>query len=147
MGRALPEDIEYIGGDIVEALIDSNRSMERPGIRFEKIDLLNSPLPECDVLICRDCLVHLSYDHIEQALNRITGSGIRLLLATSFCDQPDNQDILTGLWRPLNLEAAPFSFPTPIDRIVEDCSEVDGSFPDKYLALCKVEDIPRFPAR
>ena len=62
-------EIEYLGGDIVPSLIESNRKKHsNRSRRFEVVDLITGPVPKGDVLFVRDCLVHLSNEHIAQAL-------------------------------------------------------------------------------
>ena len=64
--------ISYIGGDIVSDLIDSNNTQFRThDIVFEKIDLINDRIPVVDLILVRDCLVHLSYNDINKALENI----------------------------------------------------------------------------
>lgn len=141
MKRALPDGIDYLGGDIVEDLITTNRSYETARVQFKPINLISDTLPAADLFLCRDCLVHFSFAHIRQAFRQIARSNFRYLLFSHFPESGDNRDIPTGLWRPLNLIAAPFHFPPPLDLIVEECKEVDQSFEDKSLALWRTEDL------
>ena len=54
--------IDYIGGDLVGSLIERNQAKHAcDGVEFRKIDLVNDTLPAVDVILCRDCLVHLSF--------------------------------------------------------------------------------------
>ena len=58
--------IEYTGGDIVPSIVEENRRLHaRESRRFVKLDLTRDVLPDADVLLCRDCLVHLSYANIR----------------------------------------------------------------------------------
>lgn len=132
--------VRYTGGDIVERLIEANRGQHsRPGVSFETLDLLQGPLPPADLLLCRDCLVHLSFADARQALANIAQSDIRWLLTTTFPSRPANADIATGQWRPLNLMLAPFKLPPPTLTVVEHCTEGDGQYADKALALWRVD--------
>ena len=135
--------IEYIGGDIVQPLIEANR--ERYGSaarRFLKVDVINGPLPQADVILCRDCLVHFSFANIIAAFQTMKSSGAEYLLATTFPAREVNKDIVDGDWRPLNLEASPFLLPAPVDAIVEGCTEEGGAYADKALAVWRVADLP-----
>ena len=135
--------IAYTGGDIVADLMERNQSLyEREDRKFVQLNLLSDPLPQADCILIRDCLVHFSYEHIQQALERIEQSGIRYILTTTFTAFESNEDIQTGYWRPLNLERAPFHFPPPIDSINEGCTEAKGAYADKCLALWAVEGLP-----
>lgn len=126
--------IDYIGGDIVRSIVESNRQ-EKTGKRrsFIELDITRDKLPDADVLLCRDCLVHLSYANIARVLDNVRGSNIRYMLMTSFPGRGDNTDIEDGDWRPLDFEAPPFSFPKPVLTIVEECEEEGGSYADKSL--------------
>lgn len=133
---------EYLGADIVEEIIKENSDKySKEKIRFEVVDLLSDPLLECDLIICRDCLVHLSFSEIRIALNNIKASKSKYLLTTSFTERNDNYDIITGGWRPLNLQMKPFKFPNPIKVINEKCTEGNGKFNDKSLVLYLIDDI------
>ena len=133
----------YVGGDIVPELIAANRERHAAAHRrFVTLDLTQDALPDADLLLCRDGLVHLSFADIFRAFRNIRSSSIRYLLATTFPACTQNEDITTGDWRVLNLEAAPFHLPTPLELINEQCTEGDGQFADKSLGLWRVRDLP-----
>ena len=137
--------IEYIGADIVHSIVESNREQyARDDRKFIELDLTRDDLPRADVLLCRDCLVHLSYANIARVLANVPRSNVRYLLMTSFPGRGDNKDVEDGDWRPLDFEAAPFSFPQPVMTIVEECDEEGGSYADKSLCAWAVADIPEF---
>jgi hypothetical protein len=141
MSRIRLDNVSYVGGDIVQALVDKNNAeYARPGVSFRRIDLISDELPKADLLLVRDCLVHLSYGDISRALGNICRSSATYLLATTFPGRT-NQDIPTGRWRPLDLQAAPFGFPAPLRLVNEGCTEAGGQYRDKSLALWRVEDI------
>jgi SAM-dependent methyltransferase len=130
----------YIGIDIVEELILENRRLfAGPSREFHVGDLTRGPLPSVDLILCRDGLVHLSNAEILRALAVIKQSGSRLLLATSF-DRQANEDILTGGWSPLALRAPPFSFPQPLELLSDGCPLAD--YADKALGLWAIADLP-----
>jgi hypothetical protein len=125
------EGITYIGGDIVKALIDSNTvKHERKNIHFQQLNIIKDPLPAADLLICRDCLVHLSIEQIKLSLTNIKAHSIQYLLVTSFPKTTTNIDILPGEWRKVNLELPPFNL-QPIATIREE----KGGGSDKSLLL------------
>jgi hypothetical protein len=132
----------YIGSDIVPALIEDNNKKYSEYGRFTVLNLLKDPLPDADVLFCRDCLVHLSYADIRKAIANIRNSGIKYLLTTSYPEKTANHDIITGEWRPLNLTKAPFNFPAPLDVIIENSTEQEGRVKDKCLVLWLIKDLP-----
>lgn len=132
----------YIGADLLPELIQP-LAREHGDARheFRVLDLTRDPLPLADLLLCRDCLVHLSYADIRRALANVAGSGIAYLLTTTFPATEENEDIVTGDWRVLNLERAPFGFPPPLELLNEHCTEGDGRFADKSLGLWRVADL------
>lgn len=138
---ALP-GVRYVGGDIVEALVARNR--ERFGDErreFHVVDLTSTPLPSGDVLLCRDCLVHLSYRSIFRFLENLRRSDLRFLLTTTFPARKKNADVADGDWRPLNLERPPFRFPPPLRLLNEGYRDERGLYEDKALGLWRVADL------
>lgn len=134
--------ISYTGADIVPEIVAENAARYgAPGRTFVQLDLTRDPLPRADVLLCRDALVHLSFADIRRVLRNVRASGTAYLLTTTFPGHAVNEDIVSGDWRLLNLEHAPFAFPPPRALIVEGCTEGGGRFADKSLALWRVEDL------
>jgi SAM-dependent methyltransferase len=134
---------EYLGIDIVPSLIAKNeRLFASPSIRFEVADIVNYKPAAFDLILCRDCLVHLSFADSIAALKTFLNSQCRYLLTTTFPATAQNSDIVTGGWRPLNLQAAPFFFPDPIELTNEQYSGgVDGRFSDKSLGLWDIQTL------
>lgn len=143
MERVDLSGIEYIGGDIVPSIVEANRRLHASeSRRFLDLDLTRDVLPDADVLLCRDCLVHLSYANIRAVLANVARSNIRFALMTSFPGRRDNYDVADGDWRALDFQAPPFSFPEPRLTIVEECEEEGGSYSDKSLLAWAVGDLP-----
>lgn len=133
----------YIGVDIVPELIEQNCN-RHSGIKTDFLiaDLTRDELPYCDLILCRDCLVHLSFANVHKVLQNFRRSGARFLLTTTFHEHDVNTDIVDGDWRLLNLEREPFCFPKPILMIDEECDEIDGAYRDKSLALWEIALLP-----
>lgn len=127
----------YIGGDIVPELVERTADQHtRPDRTFLRIDLCNDPLPEADLLLCRDCFIHLSEDMIFRAIDNILRSNIRYLLTTTFPDGR-NRSIRTGDFFNIDLCASPYNFPAPA-RVLEDWVP---PFDRRQLALWEVESL------
>lgn len=142
MSRTRLPGVTYLGADLLPEIVARNSELHgTDGRRFLTLDLTSSPLPEADLLLCRDCLVHLSYDDIRRALVNIRKAPITWLLTTTFPAQAENEDITTGDWRPLNLQLPPFTLPPPVEVLLEGCSEQDGLFADKSLGLWRVDTL------
>lgn len=138
--------VKYIGADFLPELIEATtRRRARSDREFRVLDLLSSPLPTADLVLCRDCLVHLSFADIASAISNLRASRSTYLLTTTFPEQPVNEDIRTGDWRPLNLEIAPFHWPKPQDILNEECTEANGLFADKSLGLWRLDVLPKLP--
>lgn len=134
--------IKYIGADIVKQIIINNKNKyEKDNVSFQCLDLIKDILPQVDLILIRDCLVHMSYEDIFKSLNNVCNSMSTYLLTTSFTNRQSNKDIVTADWRPLNLQIAPFSFPEPIRIINEGCTQSKLAYVDKSLGLWKISDI------
>jgi SAM-dependent methyltransferase len=140
--------MKYIGADIIAELVESNRvDYALENITFEHLNLIQDDLPEVDLILCRDCLVHFSFDDIFKALHNIVRSESDYLLATHFTERDENHDIPTGSWRTLNLEISPFNLPQPLRTLNEGYTGNQGRFRDKSLALWTVDVIRQTLAR
>lgn len=123
MRQLLPDlGVDYVGGDIVSEIIDkNNRSFRQDGVRFIQIDITSDELPKADLMICRDCLFHLSYEAIEAFKANFLRSDIKFILTANHINDPvrfENRDIETGDFRLIDLFAPPFDFPPgPLRRI------------------------------
>ncbi|PDT91377.1 hypothetical protein CO669_05035 [Bradyrhizobium sp. Y36] len=138
-------DLDYIGVDIVPSLIAANKRRVADGEltgRFLIADVTRDALPRADLILCRDCLVHLSFQNIARVISRFRDSGAQYLLATTFPEWEDNGDCEDGDWRALNLTKAPFNWPAPRELIDERCEEGDGGWRDKSLGLWRLDALP-----
>ena len=134
--------INYVGADIVPALISKNtRSYAAQHVNFFLADIITDKLPKVDLVFCRDCFVHFSDKHISAAIENIKKSGTELILTTTF-PHHSNFDIVTGNWRPLNLQTEPFCFPQPLELFNEGFHPEKTGISDKSLALWRVSDLP-----
>lgn len=113
--------IKYTGADVVKDLITKNRSTYgRADRSFLTLDVTRDRLPQADVILCRDCLIHLSFKHARAAIANYQRSGSTFLLATTHSNVRENTDITSGAWRNVNLQMPPYNFPAPVREIVED---------------------------
>lgn len=135
--------VRYVGADIVPDLIAANRQRFASRTRtFLCLDISHDRLPRVDVILCRDCLVHMSFTDIAATFANFRRSGSTYLLTTHFTGPRDNLEIATGGWRPLNLQRPPFDLPPPLWLINEHCREAGGCYSDKHLGLWKIKDLP-----
>ncbi len=135
--------IHYTGVDIVPDLIERNRRRHGSQRRqFLCLDFAEADLPTADAVLCRDTLVHYSLAGAAAVLRNLQRSGARYLLATTFPGRGPNPDIPLGGWRPLDMQAAPFGFPPPLQVILENCTEMGGRYADKSLGVWPLQDLP-----
>ena len=133
----------YTGIDIVKAIIDRNiGEYGSDDILFRKQDCLKDDLGTADILMCRDLLIHFSFEDCVSFFKNIKRADIKYLLTTHFIDE-ENNDIETGQWHPVNLQGAPFNLSDPLDIIIEETKMFDGRYAKtKTMALWKVSDLP-----
>ena len=137
------KDLNYIGADIVTELVDkNNKNFAKKNINFINLNLTTDKLPYSDLLFCRDCLVHFSFEDIFKALKNIKRTQFKYFMTTNFYKRGTNKDIPTGSWRTINLCKPPFNFPEPSETIIEDCTEADNIFSDKVLSFWEVKSLP-----
>lgn len=136
----------YIGIDVVPELIETAR--ERSGGRheFRVADISRDPVPRADLVLCRDCLVHLSEEGAFAAIANFKESGSEFLLTTTFYAQAQNLPGSTGGWRPINLQRPPFSFSAPILLIPERRFDPARAHSDKSLGLWALASLPGAPS-
>ena len=136
--------VRVVGVDIVPALIERLRARAAAGEiggEYHLADITRDPLPRCDAILCRDCLVHLSFANIERAVANFKESGATWLIATTFPEWQTNRDCEDGDWRALNFEHAPFSWGAPVELLNENCTEAGGGWRDKSLGVWRLSDL------
>jgi hypothetical protein len=145
--KTIIEDLDiksYLGADIVKEMIaDNQKKYHFPNrVRFLQIDVVNEIVPKSDLIFCRDCLVHFSYETAKQILRNFVASESKYLIMTTFTANNRNAfDIQDGQWRALNFEMPPFNLPHYSDIINEHCEEDSCRWTDKCLGLWRLEDI------
>ena len=113
--------IDYIGVDVVPDLINRNRQLYANQQRtFAVLDITRDRLPNADIILCRDCLIHLSFRRIAAAIANFKKTTATHLLCTTHTTITENIDCADGSWRNVNLALPPFDFPAPRRVIVED---------------------------
>lgn len=135
----LPAGCTYIGADIVPDLIeDLSAQFASPSRSFVCANILG-PLPDADLWLCRDCLIHLSNEQVATAIENFQRSNIGYWLTTHVPACRTNKDIPTGAYRLINLRRPPFNLPKPL-AVIDDF--VPPAHP-KQLALWSHEQLTR----
>ena len=101
---------DYIGFDVVPSVVAANRAaFGASNIRFEQADLSTYPaFPECDLILCKDVLQHLSNARVSAILSKC-GVARRALITNDY--HPQNLDCRDGETRPLDVTTPPFGLP------------------------------------
>lgn len=126
--------IHYIGGDIVGSLIEKNIELyDDENTSFKQIDLSKDELPKADIILVRDCLMHMSIDDAGKCLKNIRNSDVRYILASTYPDKKQNNTSFktSAALSRHNLEAPPLNLPKPILYLNDSNSHV----PEKLLGL------------
>ncbi|MFU7502744.1 MAG: hypothetical protein ACE1S7_04815 [Candidatus Tisiphia sp.] len=133
---------QYIGVDIVDALIEKNKEEFGNATRiFKVLNLTKNTLPRADLIFSRDLLVHLNFEDAFKVIANFKKSGATYLLTTTFVNRGLNEELKETFWRVLNLQQPPFNFPKPILLVNEGCTEDGGLYSDKSLGLWLLKDI------
>lgn len=114
-------DCRYVGGDIVASMAAKCQAAFGNSKRqFLQVDITRDELPRTDLILCRDCFIHLPLELIQQALRNFKRSGAKYLFVTNAPTKKFNADIPAGGYRPVNFRLAPFQFPPPVFSMRED---------------------------
>lgn len=143
MGATNLSGINYIGCDNSADHIDTAHIKAKQGnskaltVRFIEMDIVTAPLPQADLLFCRDFLQHLPNEVALAALRNFVRSGSKWLLSTTHqCRRTDDINE-PGQFRPLNLKNPPWMFPKSKAKIK------DPPESRRWMMLWAMEDIAR----
>ena len=129
-------DSSYIGYDINNQMIKEIKKKYKD-VKFECLDVVHDMLPKTDIIICRDCLFHLTTEDGITALKNFKNSGSTFLLTTTFDNIKENFNLKrTDLikrygFRRINVQIEPYNLKTPIAKCYE--KELD-----RYFCLWKI---------
>ena len=137
----LTKEMSYVGLDIVPEVIAQNQRRHGDGRRrFAIANIVTDPLPAADVVMCRDCLFHLSNRDVALVLQNFVASKSRYLLTSSHVNDGGfiNTDIKTGHFRMIDLFSAPFCLPRNVHFAIDDYIP---PFPPRTMCLWDREQI------
>ena len=137
-------NVTYYGFDIVDSIISKNNKLyANEKIKFKTADICLDRLPNCDLLIARDCLFHFSYCDIDNFLKNIELLDYKYLLTTSHIVEDGfvNSDIVTGGFRLVDLFNEPFCFNR--DAVIDRVDDFPPGFAvEREMVLFQKEDVP-----
>lgn len=109
--------VQYRGYDIVSGLIEINRT-KHPEFSFDVHDIVSDVPPRADLVFTKELLIHLPNQYILSALRNMIASGATYLMASNspgvVNEELEHNSL--GYARPIDLMAAPYSFPQPVWR-------------------------------
>lgn len=109
------KNLRYLGVDIVSSLIEQNNyRYKSKNIDFETCDIINFvPNKNFDLLIIRDLFLHVTNSDIKKILNQIKTLDIKYVALNSY-NNLENEDVVIGKHRKINLLIKPFNLKKPI---------------------------------
>jgi len=142
-------DVTYIGGDISAQIIDDIKGKYTSDkVSFQHLDITSDPLPDADLMLCRECLFHLKHRFKWAFFRNFAASNIEYLMMTMH-HFPENPHLsATGNFQPFSPKAPPFNFPEPlemlhetVDELPTDLSEVEEPLFIKSLGIWRRDDV------
>ena len=134
-------NIKYTGCDIVEDMVKANNEKyNNAKTSFIKRNLSHDDLPEADIILIRDLLVHLKYSDIILCLNNIKKHNYKYIAITNFPKLIKNINNKFGdRWKPINFNLKPYFLPKP-DFVLSDDSQIGEYDSQKTIAIWKYEN-------
>ena len=128
MSKVDLKNIRYYGFDIVKELIEQNKKkFKHKSYIFKCKDAISDTLPQVDLILCRDLIIHFPIKEIWNLLNNFIKSRSKYLLISKSINQNTfNQNIEFGNWASRNLEKSPFNFPKPLYLVLDHDNESHG---------------------
>jgi hypothetical protein len=140
----LKSSFYYSGFDIVNSIVNKNKSYSNAKTKFSVANICKDQLPNCDLLMVRDCLFHFSYDDINKFLKNINKIKYKYLLTTTHIVGKNfrNRDIVTGDFRIIDLFSYPFNFNN--QKIVDRVNDYPkGHALPREMILIKKQYVPK----
>ena len=142
-------NININSGPIIEIssnLFYTNKIYKNDNIIFIPLNITSDKLPNSNLMICRDCLIHLSFKNIKLFLENFRNSNINYLLLTSYKLKDSskvikNIDITDGEFREIDLSVYPFNLPEPLFKILDKDEQTKTSGYFCYLNLYSKKQI------
>ena len=112
--------------DIIDELIENNiKEYGTDKIKFKVFDGLIEKINNTDLIICRDFLFHLSWEHTKIFFDMLLDSGSKYLLTTTFPEIKNNTDLSNNQknsgwgFRKINVELEPYNLKNSMYEFTE----------------------------
>jgi 2-polyprenyl-3-methyl-5-hydroxy-6-metoxy-1,4-benzoquinol methylase len=128
------KDIDYIGVDIVEELIETNKKKyQNKNFSFINDDIVNfNTSKKFDLILIRDLFIHIPNSDIKKILQNIKKIDFKYVALNSY-NNKINEDVVVGKHRKINLLIEPFNLKQPL----ENFNDYEN---DKFIFLYKKEN-------
>ncbi len=148
MKHIISDEITYIGVDVVKQIVDDNNAKYKAkNISFIHADCSCDPLPQVDLVICRDIFPYLPYEYAFRIIENFMKSDSKYMLLTTYTSSERVNKNLpkseTGGNYCLNIQKKPFSLMKPLFSISE---HYYATTPDKSLGLWHIDDLDKGPS-
>lgn len=124
--------IEYIGYDLVPQVIEANRHQhKRKSLSFCEMPSSPEELPEGDLAIVKDVLIHLDNRTCHSLLNALLNKNRFVITVNNRTNDANayNKEIVSGEFRPVDVSLPPLNFPSAtVLRYSRDCM-LDPRYP------------------
>ena len=128
------KNIDYIGVDIVEELIEANKKKYLDkNFNFINDDIVNfNTSNKFDLILIRDLFIHIPNSDIKKILQNIKKIDFKYVALNSY-NNKINEDVVVGKHRKINLLIEPFNLKQPL----ENFNDYEN---DKFIYLYKKEN-------
>jgi len=127
--------LTYIGGDISKEVIDANAAeFTSPGVSFLHLDITSDPLPAADMIMCRDCLMHLKNWLRWAFFANFVASDAKYLMTTVHHVLDNKAVVNNGGFKRFNPAAPPFNFAPALELIPETAATLDAYILENRIA-------------
>lgn len=128
-----PHPVQYLGGEVVPQLVaELTERYAGPDRRFCELDIITQDIPNADLWLCRDAIIHFPFAQGAVVVHKFLASNIRYLLATTFPAETNDVDCTLGGYHKVNLALSPFDLGPP-ERLLRDPAENNQT--DRFIGV------------
>ena len=122
-----------------DLVLQNHSKYATENINFKIINIIEDSLPLVDLVIVRDCFIHLSNTDVMNSIKNIKKSNSIYFATTTFVNEDiQNKDIKTGEFRFINLMKEPFNLMTPIALLNDNFDSKELNYKHKRLGVWEI---------
>lgn len=135
--------VEYIGGDIVEELVKTNKEKySNATTKFVVLDITKDKLPDAELMICRDCLFHLHPNDVIKFFQNFLSANIPFLLTSTHINLNNSftnvRKLRAGDFKKIDLFSSPYNLSRNTKFNIKDYIE---GYPPREMVLFEKHQI------